>query len=294
MKHLFLAGLAATVMISLSAVAGYNCTNNWINYTNNFGGCTNGWPGGHQEDFQQVIFLSATTNAATNVVGIASLRADDDDQTNSAVVKVTVVGLPATTYNVSVTDFTGTNSYALGTFDVATNSFGGRPADDGQGGWSDCGTNTPAISTNVVTVGRGTFSLPSGLDATNVAYLFIFDTNGIVDFTGDFTSQTNISAMYYCKTVAVIPGSAAQAQGQGTLKLFYKKGRTTSSFLLNATGLPARQSLYLKANGTSSTTTSTSSAGAVKVKTLPHVNLPDLQTVEARDKKGNQVFTLQF
>jgi len=280
MKKTLLLSLAALV-VALAAKA------------DNYGG-TNGCGGGSSQEFEQVIVLSGTANVSTNAVGVADLRTDDDDATNTAEVKVGVAGLDAGTYTVSVTDITGTNSYTLGTLDVSSNSY-----DCGQRGENDelftgDGTNAPVIATNVVTFGRGEFDLPAGLDPTNVAFLFVFDTNGVVDFTGDFTSLTNISAVYYSETVPVVPGTAPQAQGQGKLSLAYKQGKLTSSFALNASGLTPKQSLILNANGVKSTTTSASTKGAVSVKTLPHTSLPDLKTVEAKDKKGNLVFSVQF
>lgn len=252
------------------------------------GGCH----GGYSDDFQQVILLSATANVSTNAVGVANLRIDNDDSTNTLDVKVSMAGLDAGTYTVSITDITGTNSFDLGTFDVNTNSF---KCDDRNTSefFGDDLTNAPVISTNVVTFGSGDFDL-TGLDPTNAAFLFVFDTNGVVAFIGDFTSLTNVSAIYYEETVPVEAGTNALIHGQGKLALSYMKGKTSSNFNLNANGLTPKQSLILNANGVKSTTTSASSKGAVTVKALPHTNLPNLQKVEAKDKKGNLIFSLKF
>jgi hypothetical protein len=301
MKHTFLFSLAAmALMTGLTAQAqNYGCTNNaygWTNNpcggTNNPCGGTNHYGGGCRQEFSQTIVLSPAASAPTNAAGVATLEADADDETNGAELKVSLTGLDAGTYNVSVTDVTGTNTFDLGTVDV-------NPVlpdlDDNERDGFDCGgTNAPVLSTNVVNFGRGEFTLPTGLDPTNVAFLFVYDTNSVVDLTGDFTSLSNITAVVYNSTVAVIPGSASQAQGEGTLTLTYKKGKTTSSFKLNAAGLPPKQTLYLKANGVTTATTSTTTKGALQVKTLPHANLANLQLLEAKDKKGNVVFSLKF
>jgi hypothetical protein len=256
------------------------------------GGCGGGYQSGWSDDFEQVILLNATTNVSTNAIGVACLRTENDCWTNYDQVKTKVVGLSPADYLVTVTDITGTNSYDLGTLTVSTNL--ATCLDDADDySWS-VGTNTVTISTNVTTFGSASFTLPSGLDPTNVAYLFIFDTNGIVDFTGDFTSTTNIAAVYYEQNVAITPGTAAQAVGSGKIVLSYKNGKSTSNFLLSANNLPAKQSLTLNANGTKATTATTSANGAVTVKSLPHTKLADLQILEARDKKGNLVFSLKF
>jgi len=248
--------------------------------------------GGRADGFEQVIVLAATANAATNALGVASLRTDNDGWTNSTSVKVKVAGLAAADYNVSVTDVTGTNAYDLGIFTVSTNLPGNfDDADDYV--WA-AGTNSVIVSTNLTTFGAGAFPLPAGLDPTNVAYLYIFDTNGVVDYTGDFTSLTNLAAVFYEQNVSVTPGTAANAAGKGKIVLSYKNGKTSSSFLLNCTNLPPKQNLSLNANGVKSTSTTTTPKGAVTVKALPHTKLADLQVLEAKDKKGNVVFSLQF
>jgi len=293
-KTLSLSLSAALLVIGLATQAGNygNCGNYGYGCTNNVGGTNYCGDGSHQE-FEQVIVLAPTANAPTNAAGVVKLRSDTDDATNSATLSVSVTGLNVGTYNVSVTDFTGTNTFELGTLDVSSNAF---DLDDWEGDGFGCGygTNPPVISTNTIDFGRGRFDLPAGLDATNVAFLFVYDTNGVVNLTGDFTTLTNITALVYNVTVAVTPGTASQVKGQGTLTLAYKKGKTFSSFSLNAAGLPPKQNLYLKANGVSSTTTSTSTKGTVKVKALPHANLAGLQTLEAKDKIGNVVFSLKF
>jgi hypothetical protein len=276
MKNIFIVSIvSAALFTAATSKAGY-------------GGCN----GGYSDDFQQVIILNATANVSTNAVGVANLHSDDDDGTNSLDVKVSVAGIDAGTYHASITDVTGTNNFDLGTFDVTTNSFECEDW-DGSEFFGDDLTNTPVISTNVVTFGRGKFDL-TGLDPTNAAFLFVFDTNGVVAFIGDFTSLTNVSAIYYEETVPVIANINSAIKGQGKLSLSFKKGKTTSSFKLTANGLAPKQSLVLKANGKSSAKTSASTKGEISVKALPHANLPELRTVEATDKKGGTVFRLEF
>jgi hypothetical protein len=90
-------------------------------------------------NLQQGITLTATTNAPSGATGKAELVAECGGGTNSSVLLVQTAGLTDGTYTVSVTDDTGTNTFALGTFDIAvptnaeghcgrtvlTNEFGG-------------------------------------------------------------------------------------------------------------------------------------------------------------------------
>lgn len=102
-----------------------------------------GWDGdGDHHGFlhlEQGITLTATTNAPSGATGKAELVAECAGGTNMSVLLVQTAGLTDGTYTVSVTDDTGTNTFVLGTFDVAaptnrnshcghlglTNEFGG-------------------------------------------------------------------------------------------------------------------------------------------------------------------------
>ncbi len=131
----------------------------------------------------EVAILSPTTNAPAGATGLATLLPDifagpDDGMfpgTNAPILHVTTEGLSTGTYTVVVTD-TSTNSYTVGTFDVTTV------------------TDSPPVTTSgaipewlrVVNVGGGSFSLPAGLDRTNVVGISISDTSNLVDLTGTF------------------------------------------------------------------------------------------------------------
>ena len=68
---------------------------------------------------EQGITLTATTNAPSGATGKAELVGECASGTNSSVLLVQTWGLTVGTYTVSVTDDTGTNTFVLGTFDVA-------------------------------------------------------------------------------------------------------------------------------------------------------------------------------
>ncbi|MGD0017239.1 MAG: hypothetical protein ABSC38_06975 [Verrucomicrobiia bacterium] len=135
-------------------------------------------------DSGQIAVLAATTNAPAGAMGFASfscLRVTPDDggspTTNAATLKVVADGLLVGTYTISVTD-AATNTYVLGTFDVVTvtnqmNVIIGPQRHHGPG---------PAATT----IGSGDFSLPSGLDATNVVGVTVADATSAVDLAGAF------------------------------------------------------------------------------------------------------------
>ena len=243
-----------------------------------------------REDFEQEVALLPTANAPTNAMGRVSLEVEDENGTNSLEFKLRAVNLPAATYYVTVTDLTGTNVWDLGTFDVITRSRCGCDDDD----LVPVGTNAPVVCTNTINLGRAHFDLTAALDPTNISYVYVFDTNGVVDLTADFSALTNLTGIFYSKTVSVTPCAATNAQGTASLALSFKKGKTSSSFKMNVAGLPKQQNVSINANGVTKLKTSTNGKGNVTVQNLPRTNLGSLQALEGRDKKGNKLFEANF
>ena len=154
-------------------------------------------------------------------------------------------------------------------------------------------TNIFQRYTNCLTVGSGSFLLPPGMVQSNVTEILISDSDGNVVLSGDFSGVTN-STSVYIETVDLVPGTATNLQGNATLTLISRKGRTVGAFKLLASGLDPRQRLYLTANGTNTCRVRTSAAGTLKVKTLPRTRLVNLQTLIATDVSSNIVFSASF
>jgi len=154
-------------------------------------------------------------------------------------------------------------------------------------------TNIYHWYTNCLTVGSGSFLLPSGLVQSNVAEILISDSNGDVVLFGDFSGVTN-STSVYIETVDLVPGTATNLQGTATLTLITRNGKGVGVLKLYATGLDPLEKLYLTANGTNTCRVRTSASGTLKVKTLPRINLFNLQTLVATDVSSNIVFTADF
>lgn len=254
----------------------------------------------------------------------------DDNGTNLALLFVKTLGLPDGTYSVHLTDVSDTNTFNLGSLNVAgsTKSFDfGLDRGRGRGhgitvqpvpgnwpGWvNQCaGTNSALTNlfcgsgatnqfctnafhwyTNCLTVGSGSFLLPSGLAQTNVAGIFVSDTNGAVELTGSFTGVTN-STTIYIETVSLVPGTATNVQGQATLTLTYKNGKSFPAFKLSASGLEPRERLLLSVNDTNTFRFYTSRTGTLKVNSLPRSKIVNLKSVVATDTSSNVVFSASF
>jgi len=154
-------------------------------------------------------------------------------------------------------------------------------------------TNIYRWYTNCLTVGSGSFLLPSGLVQSNVAGIFVSDSEGNVVLSGDFSGVTNTTSIYI-ETVNLVPGTATNLQGTATLTLTTRNTRTVGAFKLSATGLDPREKLYLTANGTNTCRVRTSATGTLKIKTLPRTKLVNLQTLVATDVSSNIVFSASF
>lgn len=154
-------------------------------------------------------------------------------------------------------------------------------------------TNIYHWYTNCLTVGSGSFLLPSGLVQSNVSEISISDSDGNVVLSGDFGGVTN-STSIYIQTVSLVPGTATNLQGTATLTLTSRNAKTVGTFKLIATGLDPREKLFLTANGTNTCKVRTSASGTLKIKTLPRTKLVNLQTLIATDCSSNVVFSASF
>jgi len=172
-------GLNPTNVVGISI----SDTNDLVDLTGTFQGPLPPPPCGLREDAT----LTATTNAPAVATGFAQLfsgpcfeplgSAVDALTIFAPTVRITTGGLLGGTYTVSITDV-ATNSYVLGTFDVVTIT-------------NPTAVSTAMIATDplppmVIAVGGGIFTLPSGLNPTNVVGISVSDTNDVVDLTGTF------------------------------------------------------------------------------------------------------------
>ncbi len=154
-------------------------------------------------------------------------------------------------------------------------------------------TNAYCWYTNTLTVGSGSFILPDGLSQTIAAEISISDSSGNVDLYGNFNSTSN-STVNFEEEVSVVPGTDSNAQGTATLTIRQVKSRKIGKFSLKVAGLPARQKLFLSANGTHTMRVVSNGKGKLNVRVFPRVKAANLQNIVAKDKQGNVVFTVNF
>jgi len=236
-------------------------------------------------EFREFVVLASTTNAPARAMGRAALESEWDEGTNTATLGVEASGLLVGTYTASITD-TATNTYTLGTFDVAvrTNRCDGplRPS--------------LVVWTNTCAFGEGDFPLPAGLDPTNVVTVAIADANGLVDLTGDFTNPRRPIPCSFNTLVPLTPGPGGMnLWGNAWLEIKVLNGKARGKFSLTAYGVPAHMTMNLVVNGAQVGTIKSNRRGIVTLKKLPKgTDLTSLTSVQADDNGGHVVFSASF
>jgi hypothetical protein len=136
------------------------------------------------------VVLKPTTNAPAYARGFAWLGFLPYAIGGDSNLQVTTIGLLGGVYTVSITD-DATNTYVLGT--LTSPIFTNIVYAESTIPLSSAGTITTAPSTPIaIPVGNGTFSLPDGLNPTNLVGISIADSNAVVDLVGTFLTLTNI------------------------------------------------------------------------------------------------------
>lgn len=255
---------------------------------NNQGDC-----GGNQstnssgsEEFEATVTLVATTNAPSGATGVARLEEESEDGSVDSSLKVTVQGLDAGDYTLSAVKISDGSSEQLAQFTVGSISDGDDNDDNGEeggfggwlgGGWQGGNTNswqggdTNNMCTNmVVLVGFVRTSLPSDLDATNIAQLVVADTNGNALLVGDFQNPAPSTSLSLKETVTVVGGPAApQASGTAVFQRLISRGHKIEHFTMSANGVPVSSSFAVHVNGKAVTHVRSTKHGIVSLKKLP-------------------------
>lgn len=235
-------------------------------------------------EIREFIVLADATNAPARAMGRAAMEGEIDNSTNTMTVKVETIGLLVGTYTTSITDTTGTNTYALGTFDVHTCS-----------NWLQTARVT-IVPFGSNTVGGASFPLPAGLDPTNVTTIAITDTNGLVDLTGDFANAHRPPPCVFDTLILLVPGPlCTNLLGTAHLHIEVRKGNARGSLSLVASGAPAKNTFNLFVNGAQVGTVKSDHRGRLTLHKLPKgTNLSSLTTIAAEDADGNVAFSANF
>lgn len=249
-----------------------------------------GKQGGHDVDGTEQlnvdIQMTPTASAPAGSSIELSLKAEDEDGTTDAELKLDARGLPAGSYSVSVTLKSNGSTVALGTF--SANSSGEAEVEF---------VTTPEDSDEV--------PFPGSFNPMDIATVTVANASGVVLFTADLTNVKTMNGMSLNATINGQPGSTvANASGTATLTANSSKSGPKGQVQLIGTGFPARTALTTLVNGSVvSKKARTDNNGAFnfnfgpkgKASTVaPGITLFQVTSITLKDNTGNALMTFNF
>jgi len=294
-----------------------------------FGGGNQCEHGGHvsgQERLCQEVPFTLTADAPADAKGFAVLKAQNEEGTNSAKLKIETIGLVAGTYTVTTTSLSTGTQTVLGTFDAVTvGGSGGDDQDDHGDDGDDGDQDGDSQGTTVVvqhlgggddndddggsltndTVGEVTFggdedddgqAFPAGFNPLDIASVQITDATGVVMMTADFTNLGGTTSATFTAKVKVTPGPAAPlASGKAVASSKVRHHRLHQTFELAAKGLPASSTLNVRINGQVLGQVKTNHAGKTAMHHLPAgVVASKVVSLSLEDASGNVAAGIHF
>ena len=237
------------------------------------------------ESLDAKIALVATDAAPTGAQGIAKLESDNEDGNQSVAFEIKTAGLAAGDYTVSVVLTSDGSTNVLGTFTVGGGDGETKDGDgDGQGGDGN----------NDTTVTEAQITLPSGMNATDIAQILVSDANGNVVLVGDTSAPAPATAVKFKAKVKLKAGpSAPSANGLALLQVTTKKGKRLERFRLTGSGFPPSTTFSVSVNGAPVSSVKSNRKGKLLIHKLP-ANHANVRNVRLLDANGVTSATAKF
>jgi hypothetical protein len=237
------------------------------------------------ENLDVDVIMTPTAAAPAGSSIELSLKAEDEDGTTDAELKLETTGLSAGTYSVSVTLKSDGSTVALGTFTVAAEGeaevgFATNPEDDQA-------------------------AFPPNFNPLDIATVSVADANNVVLFTADLTNIKTASGMSVNATITGQPGTSDPgANGTASLTANSSKSGPKGQVQLTGSGFPARTALITVVNNsTASKKAKTDNNGAFNFNFGPKgkastvasgVTLFQITSITLKDSAGNVLMTFNF
>ena len=249
-----------------------------------------GKQGGHDvngtEQLNVDIQMTPTASAPAGSSIELSLKAEDEDGTTDAELKLHARGLPAGNYSVSATLKSNGSTVALGTLKATSNSeaeveFATTPEDSDQ------------------------LPFPANFDPMDIATVTVANAGGVVLFTADLTNVKTANGMSLNATVNGQPGvTIPTASGTATLTANSSKSGPKGQVQLIGSGFPMRTQLTTLVNGVVvSKKANTGNSGAFNFNFGPKgkastvasgITLFQITSITLKDNAGNVLMTFSF
>jgi len=247
------------------------------------------------ETLLATVTLVATTNAPSDLGGVAKLKSENEDGVVTSSFSLCITNLTAGVYDLSVIRKSDSSTVDLGQFSVGSHNHG--EGDDGNNDEDDDGNGDDNGEKDchwAVFLDPSSIPLPSDLDPMDIAQILISDTNGVVLLTGDLTNPTPSSTVkFQAKIRAHFACSNPSQNGKVLALTTAHKGKRADRFTLLASGLPANSTFSVSVNGQTAGTVTSNRKGKVLVRQIP-ANMLMVRSVHLVDANGNTALRAKF
>jgi len=252
--------------------------------------------GGHidgSETLVATVTLLPPTNAPSDASGVANLISENEDGTVTSSFSLSVTGLTAGVYDMSVVKKSDGSTVDLGQFMV------GNPCQQGDGEGGDDGEGDDQEGDGwAVFLDAANVQLPPDLDPMDIAQIVISDSNGNVVLVGDlvdpsptskikFTAKVRVHSSSSSSTVSSVSNNKAQALSTA------RRGKRSDRFTMIASGVSRNTTFSVIVNGQNAGTVKSNSKGKVLVRKVP-ANLLVVKSVHLVDANGNTAVRAKF
>jgi hypothetical protein len=248
--------------------------------------------GGHidgSETLLATVVLVATNNAPTNSCGFAKLISDNEDGVVTSSFSLSITGLTAGTYDLSVIRKSDNSSVDLGQFVVGCDHGDGDDNDDENDDGDDDGQKCCQLGVSLHDV-----PLPSDLDPMDIAQILISDSDGNVVLIGDLVNPAAASSIKFRAKLRVRSAVGVLSKnGKALAFTNARKGKRADRFTMIASGVAPNSTFSVSVNGQSAGTVKSNAKGKVLVRTLP-ANLLVVKSVHLIDSNGATAVRAKF
>ncbi len=248
--------------------------------------------GGHIDGSETLIAsvdLIATTNAPAGAGGFARLISDNEDGVVTSSLSMTITGLDAGVYTISIVKKSDGSTVDLGQVQIG----GCGDGDDGDDNDDENDDGDKCCSLGVE-ISENDIQLPDGLDPLDVGQILVSDSNGNVLLAGDLVNATGKSVIRFRAKLRVGPGTLSlQTTGRAQALSTARKTRRVDRFTMIGYGVQPSTIFTVRVNGQDVGTVKSNRRGNVLVRKLP-TNLLTVRSVHLIDSAGETAVRAKF
>jgi hypothetical protein len=236
--------------------------------------------------------LLPTTNAPAGAGGFAKLISDNEDGVVTSSLSLTITGLDAGVYTLSIVKKSDGSTVDLGQVQIGGCGHGGDDGDDDEG--DDQGDDGDKCCSLGVEIRSQDIQLPDGVDPLDVGQLLVSDSDGNVLLMGDLVNANGTSVIKFRAKLKVGPGNLGlQITGRAQALSNARKARRIDRFTMLGYGVQPNTTFTVQVNGQDVGTVKSNRRGNVLVRKLP-ANLLTVRSVRLIDPAGNTAAHAKF